>query len=394
MEEIFELLGNIVKCFGVQTQAYSVPLPCLENYDGGLRSRLFKIHDTRYLEEFMLSMERNIIYIAEDSYCCHFCFLKFNKYYIIGPWTEIMPAADDIDEIVRKNSIPIQFRFELEHYFNNLPLISSHMCWEAMLVAFMEHICGTGTIKVSYRKLESGGESESNYSPEQDSVLSAHFIEELYKNEDILLNAVRNGNAREAMRCVAYFSYYQVPERVTGKFRNFKNYMLILNTLFRKAVQSSYVHPLYIHSLSSDFARRIEATTKHSELNYILDSMVRRYCALVQDHSLGKFSLVIRNVLSTVEFNLREPLSLSTLAEQYHIDPSNLAHQFKRELGVTLTDYINFRRMELAKSLLSGSGLYIQEIAEQCGFLDTNYFTRLFKKSFGISPREYRRKNI
>jgi AraC-like DNA-binding protein len=80
------------------------------------------------------------------------------------------------------------------------------------------------------------------------------------------------------------------------------------------------------------------------------------------------------------------------LAEQYHIDPSNLAHQFKREVGVSITSYINFRRLELAKSLL-GSGLYIQEIAEQCGFLDVNYFTRLFKRQFGIAPREYRKKN-
>ncbi|MDR2094471.1 MAG: helix-turn-helix domain-containing protein [Treponema sp.] len=54
-----------------------------------------------------------------------------------------------------------------------------------------------------------------------------------------------------------------------------------------------------------------------------------------------------------------------------------------------LTEYINFRRLELEKSLLD-SGLYIHEIAEQCGFLDYNYFTRLFKRQFDMSPREFR----
>ncbi|MDR1073043.1 MAG: AraC family transcriptional regulator [Treponema sp.] len=74
------------------------------------------------------------------------------------------------------------------------------------------------------------------------------------------------------------------------------------------------------------------------------------------------------------------------------MDPGNLAHQFKQEIGVSITRFINFRRQELAKSLL-GSGLYIQEIADQCGFLDINYFTRLFKRQFDAAPRECRKKS-
>jgi AraC-like DNA-binding protein len=310
------------------------------------------------------------------------------NYCIIGPWIENLPASADIDELVQKKLIPQYLRPEIEQYFNNLPLIQFRLCWEAMLVTLASHICGDATFTVSYQKFESG-DTESEYSPEQDSVLPVHFIEELYKKEDALLNAIRTGNTKMALQCIAHFSYYRTPERAAEKFRNGKSYLLTLNTLFRKTVQSSYVHPMHIHTLSSDFARRIEAAGKPSELNYLLDSMVRRYCALVQEHALGKYSPTVRKVLNTVEFNLREPFSLSTLAEQYHIDPSNLAHQFKRELGVSITEYINLRRLELAKSLLD-SGLYIQEIAEQCGFLDCNYFTRLFKRQFGMSPREFR----
>jgi AraC-like DNA-binding protein len=371
------------------------PLPDLKDYDGGLRSRLFKEHDTNRLAEFLRSMDTAVLYMAEDTYNCHYCLWKLNEiggYCVIGPWIEVLPTAGDIDELLQKNSIPQHLRPELEQYFNNLPLISSPMCWEAMLVTIIEHIFGNGAVRVSYQKFEFGN-TENEFSPEQDSVLPVHFIEELYKNEDALLDAVRTGNTNRALQRAAHFSYYRAPERAAEKFRSGKGYMLTLNTLFRKTVQSSYVHPMHIHTLSSDFARRIEAAVKPSELNYLFDSMIRRYCALVQEHSLGKYSPVIRNVLNTVEFNLREPLSLSILAEQCHIDPSNLAHQFKRELGVSITYYINFRRLELAKTLL-GSGLYIQEIAEQCGFLDVNYFTRLFKRQFGISPREYRTKKM
>jgi AraC-like DNA-binding protein len=58
---------------------------------------------------------------------------------------------------------------------------------------------------------------------------------------------------------------------------------------------------------------------------------------------------------------------------------------------MTLTDYINTKRLQRAVSLLRSSGNSIQEVAEQCGFLDMNYFSRLFKRYYGISPREFRK---
>jgi AraC-like DNA-binding protein len=100
--------------------------------------------------------------------------------------------------------------------------------------------------------------------------------------------------------------------------------------------------------------------------------------------------MVVRNVINTVEFNLKEPLSLSILAGQLNIDPSNLSHHFTHEMGMTLTDFINLKRLEHARRLLSGSALYIQEIAEECGYQDVNYFIRLFKRKYGKTPREYR----
>jgi AraC-like DNA-binding protein len=400
MKNPLELLENVIQCFGIPMRVFVEPLSDLTDFDGGLRSRLFKNTDAGQLAEFLRAMDFAVLYMTEDPYGCHFCFLKYAgagqaaehiSYCVIGPWLENIPAADDVNGIIQRNGIPRYLRAELEHYLSNLPLVSARLCWEAMLVTIAEHICGSEKVGVSYRIIESGDFGDE-YSPEQEPVLSAQLIEEVYKNEDTLLDAVRNGDVKLALQCVAHFSYYRAPELVDEISRSGKDYMLILNTLFRKTVQSSYVHPMHIHTLSSNFFRRIEAAAKPSELNSLLDNMIRRYCALVQEHSLGKYSPAVRKVLNTVEFNLREPFSLGMLAEQCHIDPSNLAHQFKREVGVSITRYINFRRLELAKSLL-GSGLYIQEIAEQCGFLDVNYFTRLFKRQFGIAPREYRKKN-
>jgi YesN/AraC family two-component response regulator len=248
---------------------------------------------------------------------------------------------------------------------------------------------GSKKITLSNRQFDPGN-PDAGYSPKQDSFLSLRRLEKLYKNEDALLDAIQAGDTKRALQCIANFSYYHIPQRVSEKMRDAKNYLLAFNTLARKAVQNSAVHPMHIHTISTDFAQRIEAVEKTTELVPLSEAMIHRYCALVQEYSLGKFSLAVRNTINFVEFNLKESLSLSILAKQLNIDPCNLSRCFSHEMGMTLTDFINIKRLEYAKHLLAGPDMYIQEIATECGFQDMNYFCRLFKRKYGKTPKEYR----
>jgi YesN/AraC family two-component response regulator len=230
----------------------------------------------------------------------------------------------------------------------------------------------------------------ADYSPEPEETLSLKLIEERYKNENTYLEAISNGNVQRALQCFEYFTDYYPTQRLPDKLRDLKNYLIVLNSLSRKAVENGFVHPAHIDAVSADFARRIEAITSVGEVTPFVYAMVRRYCALVEQFSLRHYSAVVRNVINTVDFSLQEPLSLASLSKQFNISPNYLSGLFKKETGQTLTDYINTKRMRHAVSLLRSSSVYIQEVAAQCGFLDVNYFTRLFKRQYGMSPREYR----
>ncbi|MDR2783549.1 MAG: helix-turn-helix transcriptional regulator [Treponema sp.] len=138
--------------------------------------------------------------------------------------------------------------------------------------------------------------------------------------------------------------------------------------------------------------RRIEKIAYLYEAKRLVDLIIRRYCALVKEFSLRDYSPFIRNIINHVDFNVGEALSVKILAKKFKVSPGNLSVQFRREKGMALTGYINAKRLERAKSMLHGSGLYVQEIAEQCGFLNINYFSRLFKRRFGVSPLEFRKK--
>lgn len=83
--------------------------------------------------------------------------------------------------------------------------------------------------------------------------------------------------------------------------------------------------------------------------------------------------------------------SASVLAERLHISPSYLRRLFQENLDLSPTEYLIRYRLAKAESLLSNGDFTITDIAERCGFFSAEYFSRIFKKKKGISPREYRK---
>jgi AraC-like DNA-binding protein len=296
----------------------------------------------------------------------------------------------EIDAMLAKNKAPYHLKPELTQYFNCLPVIPFHQNWEGLVITVMEYLLDHAhALGIAYLKFDPGVPL-AGYIPKQDSSLSLHLIEEIYNNEDALLKAIKTGDTSRALQCIANINHYNVAIIGIDKLRSGKNYLSILNTLARKAAQNGSVHPMHIHAVSSDFCEKIEAAKNIEVLNSLVETMIRRYCSLVREHSLAKFSIAVQNVINYIEFNLKEPLSCNILAKQFNIDPSNLSHHFIREMGISITDFIRKKRLEYAKHLLASSSMYIQEIADECGFDDCNYFCRLFKRQYGQTPRMYR----
>ena len=87
-------------------------------------------------------------------------------------------------------------------------------------------------------------------------------------------------------------------------------------------------------------------------------------------------------------------LCVKTLARQAECSPNYLSSLFHAHTGDRLTNFLNTRRLERVQDLLLHSTLNISEIAHACGYADPAYMTRLFVKSFHISPRLYRAKHL
>ena len=87
-----------------------------------------------------------------------------------------------------------------------------------------------------------------------------------------------------------------------------------------------------------------------------------------------------------------QTLSIYELAQSSNLTPAYLGKLFKEQTGESFSDYLLKSRMEKVQEMLSGSNLSVMDIAKATGFSSHNYLNRVFRKSFGMSPMEYKRR--
>ncbi|MBT1160444.1 AraC family transcriptional regulator [Bifidobacterium sp. SO1] len=105
---------------------------------------------------------------------------------------------------------------------------------------------------------------------------------------------------------------------------------------------------------------------------------------------LVKKQVELDDVRDWLNDHYTERITLDALAGRFFVNKYYLSRIFKESFGMTITDYIHYRRTTEAKRLLRFTELNIDEIAAEVGMGDANYFTRMFRKIEGMSPREYR----
>lgn len=113
--------------------------------------------------------------------------------------------------------------------------------------------------------------------------------------------------------------------------------------------------------------------------------------SLIEIKSSGKNISLQREILSYIDRNYTDKISLKDMAEAFHMSEKYFSRFFKNCFQVTFVEYVNSIRLEKAAALLSTTDMSVTEIALRCGFSNISYFIRSFKKAFGSSPHIYRK---
>lgn len=375
-------------------QTVQFPISQIPEVDLGLRRLLGLVPPSASV---FSHFKENTIYHATDAFDCSYTCLLLpggKEVLLLGPYLLHEKKDTDVMTLMEKHQLPTSLFKTLRDYYNTLPMAGSdrltlvaistlgEVLWGDMQAFTMEAVNNWEKPDLLYL-VPRPDDSEREE-------LDIRLIEQRYEGERELLNAVAHGMHHQAQMIISSWRSDMMEQRAADPVRNLHNYAIVLNTLLRKAVEQGNVHPLHIDRLSSAMAKKIENFQTMADGAELLQSMVHKYCLLVKNHSMQHFSKLVQHVILRVESDLTADLSLRAHAQHFSVNASYLSALFKKETGSTLTDYVNRMRIDHAIFLLNVTDMQVQTIAQYCGIPDVNYFTKLFKRTVGKTPKEYR----
>jgi len=150
--------------------------------------------------------------------------------------------------------------------------------------------------------------------------------------------------------------------------------------------------------LSEQFERAIavcregDAQRVNGELALILHGMLQRLAA--GKGEAGRRPGEAARMRGYIDRNFSGRVDIAALSGLIYKSGSQAIRIFKREYGETPYEYLIGRRLELARELLRSTNMLIKEVAYRSGFADEHYFSSVFRRRFGLTPREYRARNV
>lgn len=394
--DVFRFLSRLAGAYNVCATRVTPPFDGLENFDYGLRKMVDPEFDWKAFGQALLDCTpSDTLLIAEGTFELHFALFRLpeekDTVYLIGPWCS-GPRSEESRRWIRTFLGEDGDRM-VQEYYNGVRVLKDGDLITSIFCVLSEAAAGK-ELKLQeiqeFRPFVFRPDIRRFSSPEFEQEIPYAMIEQRYQHENALLDAVSKGDEVTALTVMQQWSRFNMGNRFVGSLYREKSRLIILNTLLRKAIERSSIHPYYIDQISSMYARRIEDLSDASG-EEIIALMIRDYCAYVRRYSLRQYSPTVQKAINYINLNISEPHTLKSLASCCGISPSYLSSLFKQETGSTLIDYINTERVRRSAHLLESTSRSVSDIAAEVGILDVNYFARVFKKVYGITPTRYRR---
>jgi AraC-like DNA-binding protein len=141
---------------------------------------------------------------------------------------------------------------------------------------------------------------------------------------------------------------------------------------------------------NTNYIQEIDRFDSIEELSVWLTGIMNRFISYSFDFNQVKHSNVVYKVMEYVKANYSKKLTLDDIARHVYLSRSYLSSIFKEETGQSLFSYVNSVRVEKSRMFLLDNSISLVDISEMCGFEDQSYFTKVFKKAMGVSPKKYR----
>lgn len=220
-------------------------------------------------------------------------------------------------------------------------------------------------------------------------------IHNTYQIEQQLLDMVRRGDMVRLKEWVANAPAVRPGKVAADMLRQLKNTFIISTTLVSRAAIRGGMDLDDALKLSDSYIQKCERLNSFEQITNLQYHMVTQYTQAVEELRYNRNqSELVKSVASYVRHHFSEAIKTEDIASSLFISRSHLSTRFKNETRMNLTEYIHYIKISEAKHLLAHTDKSLLIISNYLGYSSQSHFSRMFKKLVGMSPVEYRGKNI
>lgn len=350
------------------------------------------IGGVQYMLEYAQKHRKPLILGSDMGlmWCAVFEFEKkvLKSIYLIGPVYNAEVSGSLLEESVNRYHIDRAFRKQYVSMMKGLRVVPSIMFQQYGLIL---HYCVTGEklnrsdIQFQPRNKILAPLSSERQHPESDYL-------QTYQTEQALLRMIREGdiNYREAIsqanhlfNAMGLGSLQHAIIRAAG-----------FTTLCIREVILAGISADTAYAVGEGYIESMAQCKTISELTSLNLSMFEDFIFRVRKHRTNpKVSSQIRSCRDYIELHAEQELNLSRLAKHVGYSEYYLSRKFKKEMGVSISTYIKYVRVERAKLMLVSASDPISQIAEMLHFASSSHFSETFREVTGKTPQQYRTEN-
>lgn len=343
-----------------------------------------------YYKKTLFSLSDNTPTIFDSSLGISFAVLPYkNSLTIVGPVLTLpyeMSSAASLSHTSAFDGISTEDALNILSDMPYIPIIKLTVFSDAIYSVLTDNI-------ISIRK--TNDDNTTNEPPQKQNVLEKiDSITISYDFERALSTAVMYGITDKIGELVSPIS----PRSFTGdigilstsSLRQTQNMLEVLVTICSRAAISGGLPPSIAYSLSDKFMIAVEKMPEQNDFSIGYELIVA-FTNAVKSYRLPESSnYIIKRAQKYIDSHLFSSLSLASVSSVLNLNKNYLSSIFKREMGMTITEYIACRKINYAKYLLDTTELSLSEIAYRLSFSSQSAFSNTFKKVTSKTPKAFR----
>ena len=210
-----------------------------------------------------------------------------------------------------------------------------------------------------------------------------------YEKEKELITQVKRGDVKEANAVLndllGYVLFSEGNSLDIIKTRAIELCSLLSRTAIEGGAPTDSILKLNNH-----FLKNLQQITSMDTLCYKLQEIVETFSESMFNYIPSRNSEIVKKAMLYISEHFNAPVTLEDVAHHVHLHPSYFSTLFKNSTGSSFKEYLNMVRIEESKRLLANTDYSIIDIAIATGFEDQSYFSKVFKKYTGLTPKQYR----